>query len=93
MAFCDKKNGAVFPEISYGFYEVYAHLCGIDYKKIPLKADFSIDPDDYYNADGMVVIANPNAPTGLVLTLAQIEEIVQASDKLQQHIFLTLAKH
>lgn len=79
MAFCDKKNGAVFPEISYGFYEVYAHLCGIDYKKIPLKEDFSIDPADYFNADGMVVIANPNAPTGLALTLAQVEEIVKSN--------------
>ncbi|MBO7217629.1 MAG: histidinol-phosphate transaminase [Clostridia bacterium] len=77
MAFCDKDNGAIFPEISYGFYEVFAHLDGIKFKKIPLKSDFTIHPTDYYNANAMVVIANPNAPTGLVLTVAEIEEIVR----------------
>ncbi len=77
MAFCDTDCGAVFPDISYGFYKVYAQLYGIDYKMIPLKDDFSIDPADYYNAGGTVVIANPNAPTGLALTAAQVEEIVK----------------
>ena len=77
MAFCDADHGAVFPEISYGFYEVFAHLDGIKYKKIPLNSDFSIHPSDYYNAGGMVVIANPNAPTGLALTVDQIEGIVK----------------
>ncbi len=79
MAFCDKEKGAFFPEISYGFYEVYAELYGIDYKKIPLNEDFSIAPADYYNAGSTVVIANPNAPTGLTLTVAQIEEILKAN--------------
>ncbi len=79
MAFCDKKNGAIFPEISYGFYEVYAHLCGIEYKKVPLLPDFSINPADYFNANGMVVIANPNAPTGLAISHTQVEEIVKAN--------------
>ncbi len=85
MAFCDKNNGAVFPEISYGFYEVFAHLDGIKYKKIPLKNDFSIHAPDYYNADGMVVIANPNAPTGLALSVEEIEEIVKNN---QQNVVL-----
>ena len=77
MAFCDRENGAIFPEISYGFYEVFAHLCGIKFKKIPLNSDFSIHAPDYYNANAMVVIANPNAPTGLALSVEQIEEIVK----------------
>lgn len=77
MAFCDSENGAIFPEISYGFYEVFAHLCGIKFKKIPLNSDFSIHALDYYNANAMVVIANPNAPTGLALSVEQIEEIVK----------------
>ena len=76
-AFCDSENGAIFPEISYGFYEVFAHLCSIEYKKIPLKSDFSINPSDYYGASGMVVIANPNAPTGLALSIEQIEGILK----------------
>ncbi len=77
MAFCDKDKGVAFPEISYGFYEVYAELYGLDYKKIPLKEDFSIDPTDYFSAGRTVVIANPNAPTGLALTRLQVEEIVK----------------
>ncbi len=78
MAFCDKTKGAYFPEISYGFYEVYAELYGLNYKKIPLKEDLSIDPADYYNSGNTVVIANPNAPTGLTLTPDEVEEILKA---------------
>ncbi len=72
-------QGAVFPDISYGFYQVYGDLYGIDYEKIPLKEDFSIDPADYCSAGKMVVIANPNAPTGMSLSLAQIERIVKTN--------------
>ena len=79
MAFCDKDKGAVFPEISYGFYEVYAQLYGIDYKKIPLNNDFSVNPTDYYGVGKTVVIANPNAPTGLALSVAEVEEILKAN--------------
>ena len=81
MAFGGK--GAVFPDISYGFYQVYGDLYGIDYRKIPLKEDFSIDPSEYCGVNKMVVIANPNAPTGMSLPLAKIEEIVKTnSDSL-----------
>lgn len=79
MAFCDKDKGAVFPEISYGFYEVYADLYGIDYKKIPLLEDFSINPNDYYDSGKTIVIANPNAPTGLALSVDEIEKILRAN--------------
>nr|MBQ8244823.1 histidinol-phosphate transaminase [Oscillospiraceae bacterium] len=76
-------NGAVFPDISYGFYQVYGDLYGIDYEKIPLQADFSIDPDEYCGVGKMVVIANPNAPTGMSLSVDQIEKIVKSnSDSL-----------
>ncbi len=77
MAFTE--NGAMFPEISYGFYSVFAELHGIDFEAIPLKDDFSIDPDDYKGNGRMVVIANPNAPTGLCLTLSEVEEILKAN--------------
>ena len=79
MAFCDKNKGVCFPEISYGFYEVYADLYGVDYKKIPLKDDFSVNAADYYNSGNTIVIANPNAPTGLALTVREIEEILKAN--------------
>ena len=76
-AFCDSTTPAVFPDISYGFYKVFAELCCIDYKQIPLKSDFTINPDDYKSAGGTIFIANPNAPTGLALELSQIEEILK----------------
>ncbi len=78
MAYTDR--GAVFPDISYGFYKVFAQLYGIAARQIPLREDFSIDPAAYYHAGGaMVVIANPNAPTGLTLPLDAIEEIVRTN--------------
>lgn len=77
LGFCG--GGAIFPDITYGFYKVYAELYGVDYKRIPLCDDFSIDPSDYMNADKNIVIANPNAPTGLTLGLDKIEEILESN--------------
>lgn len=79
MGFCDRETPAVFPEVSYGFYEVYANLHGVPFEKKPMRPDFSIDPADYCGAGATVVIANPNAQTGLALPLADIERIA-ASD-------------
>ena len=73
MAFGHK--GAVFPDITYGFYKVFCELHSVSYEEIPLKEDFSVFPQDYYNAGKMVVIANPNAPTGLDISLCEIEKI------------------
>ena len=72
-------NGAVFPDISYGFYEVYAELYGINAEKIPLGADFSVDYRKYCGKNKMVVIANPNAHTGMTIPVWQIEEIVKTN--------------
>ena len=80
MAFADEDHPLVFPAITYGFYPVFAELNRIPYEEIPLKEDFSVDYHDYLDLGGKtVVIANPNAPTGLCLTLAEIEEIVQSN--------------
>ena len=72
-------NGVVFPEISYGFYEVYAELYRLDYEKIPLEADFALDYQKYCGKHKMVVIANPNAPTGMSIPVWQIEEILKTN--------------
>lgn len=80
LAFCDRERKVCFPEISYGFYKVFARLFNLDdARAIPLKADFSIDPEDYVNCGRNVVIANPNAPTGLSLSAQQIERIVKTN--------------
>ena len=72
-------GGVVFPDISYGFYEVFADLYAINAEKIPLEADFSVDYQKYCGKNKMVVIANPNAPTGMTISVRQIEEIVKTN--------------
>ena len=76
MAFCDENRPAVFADITYGFYPVFAQLNGIPYTEIPLKEDLCIDPEDYIGAGKTIFIANPNAPTGIALPLTDIERIV-----------------
>lgn len=79
MAFCDDETPAVFPDITYGFYPVICSLHQIPYEEIPLQEDLTIRPEDYHNTGKTVFLANPNAPTGEALSLAQVEGIL-ASD-------------
>ena len=79
MAFCDENNPIVFPDITYGFYPVFAELNHIPYEEIPLKDDFTVNYLDYVGINKNIVIANPNAPTSLALPLWQIEEIVKSN--------------
>ena len=76
MAYCDNNIPAVFADITYGFYKVFAEINNVPIKVIPLKDDFSIDKTDYYNAGGTIFIANPNAPTGLALSIKDIRDIL-----------------
>lgn len=77
MAFCE--NSAVFPDITYGFYSVFAELNGVEFKEIPLKSDFSVDINDYIGVNKTVFLANPNAPTGIALSVEDIEKIVKSN--------------
>lgn len=69
----------LFPDISYSFYPVYCGLYDIDYQTVPLADDFTLLAADYKKANGGIIFPNPNAPTGIALSLAQIEEILQAN--------------
>jgi len=79
MGFCGKDGKLCCPEISYGFYPVYADLFGVELEQIPLKDDFSIDVNDYIGKNKNIVIANPNAPTGLTLSFEEVERIVSSN--------------
>ncbi|MBQ9428488.1 MAG: histidinol-phosphate transaminase [Clostridia bacterium] len=79
MAFADDTRPLAFPDITYGFYPVFAKLNHIPFEEIPLRADFSVCADDYVGIGRTVVLANPNAPTGLILPLSDVEKIVRSN--------------
>lgn len=79
IAYCGGGEGIASPDISYGFYPVLCGLLGLDNEVIPLKEDFTIDVDAFCATKNHVVLANPNAPTGLALSLAQMERILVAN--------------
>ncbi|MGM9615373.1 MAG: histidinol-phosphate transaminase [Oscillospiraceae bacterium] len=79
LAFGDEEHPIAFPDISYGFYPVYAEMNHIPAHIIPLKEDFSLDPNDYIGLNETIIIANPNAPTGRTISVADIERIVQSN--------------
>ena len=85
MAFGDDNAPLVYPNITYGFYPVLADLLRIPSRTVPLDGDFRIRPEDYYDAKGTVVIANPNAPTGIALDLGEIESILRRN---RDHVVL-----
>jgi len=79
MAFCDKDHPAAFPNITYGFYSVFATLNHVPYTEIPLNSDFTVNTADYKGTADTLFLANPNAPTGLALTVSEIEEILTSN--------------
>lgn len=82
-AFCDDEKGMAFPDVTYGFYPVFAKMFGVKYRTVPLDCELRINIDDYRDITDNVIIANPNAQTGLYLELSQIEELVcQSKDRL-----------
>ena len=78
-AFCDESHPLAYADITYGCYGVWCGLMHIPSHVIPLKEDFTLDPEDYCGLNQTIVIANPNAPTGLVLPRSAIERILQTN--------------
>ena len=75
-SFFMKERPVLTPDISYSFYPVYAQTFAVELVKIALAADFSVDPDSYRQPCSGIIIANPNAPTGILLALADIRKLV-----------------
>ncbi len=79
MAFCGNGGELCCPDITYSFYPVYCDLFKANLIQKPLKDDFTIDVNDYIGINKNIIIANPNAPTGLVLSVNEIEKIVASN--------------
>lgn len=78
-AYCDADHPIVFPDITYGFYPVFAKVNGIPYEEIPLRKNFTMDYRDYCGIHKNIVFANPNAPTGVAIPRFEVEEIVKSN--------------
>ncbi|MDO4633963.1 MAG: histidinol-phosphate transaminase [Eubacteriales bacterium] len=76
LTFFNSEKPILFPDITYSFYDVWADLFRIPFQRQPLDQELSLRPEDYFGENGGVVFPNPNAPTGLLLPLTAVEEIV-----------------
>lgn len=79
MTFFNGKEPVLFPDITYSFYDVWAELYKIPYKKCQLNEDFHIRKEDYLTQNGGIIFPNPNAPTGVLESADMIEEIIKAN--------------
>ena len=78
-AFCGEGKGVAYADITYGFYKSQAALFGLDATVIPLREDFTLNVDDYMDFPGTIVIANPNAPTGMTVPRTDIQRLLEAN--------------
>ena len=79
MTFFNSDKPILFPDITYSFYDVWAEVYGIPYKRIPLTADFRINAGDYSQPNGGIIFPNPNAPTGVLESTEMIESVIKAN--------------
>lgn len=79
MTFCDEESGVAYPDISYGFYSVFAGLYNLPATEIPLDETLSIRVEDWLDRDTNLVFANPNAPTGRYLPPSEVERIIASN--------------
>ncbi len=79
MTFFNAETPILFPDITYSFYDVWADMLRIPYKQIPLDEKFCMNPEDYKQKSGGIIFPNPNAPTGELLGLEAVEEVIKAN--------------
>ena len=79
MGFFRQDEPLLFPDITYSFYKVYCGLYQIDYDAVPLDETLSINVEDYLRPNGGIIFPNPNAPTGKLMPLSDIERLLQAN--------------
>ncbi|MFG6329377.1 MAG: aminotransferase class I/II-fold pyridoxal phosphate-dependent enzyme [Lachnospiraceae bacterium] len=77
MAFFNSKIPVLFPDITYSFYNVWEELFGIPYIRLVLDSSFQIKAEDYYQENGGIIIANPNAPTGVCQGIIFLRDIIE----------------
>lgn len=78
-AFCGEGKGVAYADITYGFYKAQVALFGLDATVIPLREDLTLHVDDYMDFPGTIVIANPNAPTGIPVPRKDIQRLLDAN--------------
>lgn len=76
LTFFNSEKPVLFPDISYSFYKVWADLFQVPYETPALDQEFRIVKEDYYRENGGVLFPNPNAPTGLLMGLSEVEDIL-----------------
>lgn len=77
MTFFNSKKPVLFPDITYSFYDVWAELFQIPYERPALDEHFDLIREDYYKENGGVVIANPNAPTGVLQNMDFLRDVIE----------------
>ncbi|HFU1090023.1 TPA: histidinol-phosphate transaminase [Streptococcus suis] len=82
LSFFQTEQPILFPDLTYGFYKVWADLYQVPFKEIPLAEDFSWRVADYQRECGGVILTNPNAPTGCFQSLGDIEEVLKANPQV-----------
>ena len=78
-AFCGQGRGVAYADITYGFYKAQSALFGLEATVVPLREDFTLHVDDYMDFPGTIVIANPNAPTGIAVPRNDIQRLLEAN--------------
>ena len=96
MTFFNSHKPILFPDVSYSFYKVWADLFRIPYETPALDEDFRIRKEDYYKINGGIIFPNPNAPTGLLMPLSEVEDIIAHNQEsvviVDEHTLISAGK-